>query len=67
MRHGVPYIEESVFRRFAQLWSIMMGDSSMLRADTRPPSADQDAPATPLPPRRHLAASDRDALPRPPK
>lgn len=33
-KHGVPYIEESVFKRFARLWSIMMGDSDMLRADT---------------------------------
>jgi len=33
LRHGVPYIEESVFRRFAKLWSIMMGDSQMLRVD----------------------------------
>lgn len=30
-RHGVPYIEESVFRRFGRLWSIMMGDTDMLR------------------------------------
>ncbi len=30
-RHGVPYIEESVFRRFGKLWSIMMGDSDMRR------------------------------------
>ncbi len=32
-KHGVPYIEESVFRRFGKLWSIMMGDSDMRRAD----------------------------------
>jgi fatty acid desaturase len=31
-RHGVPYIEESVFRRFAKTWSILLGDSSMRRA-----------------------------------
>jgi fatty acid desaturase len=31
-RHGVPYIEENVFRRFGKTWSILMGDSSMLRA-----------------------------------
>lgn len=31
-RHGVPYIEESVFRRFGKTWSIMMGDSDMLWA-----------------------------------
>ena len=30
-RHGVPYIEESVFRRFGKLWAIMMGDTDMLR------------------------------------
>ena len=29
--HGVPYIEESVFRRFGKLWAIMMGDTDMLR------------------------------------
>lgn len=34
-KHGVPYIEESVFKRFGKLWSIMMGDSDMLRADSR--------------------------------
>lgn len=28
-KHGVPYIEESVFRRFGKLWSIMMGDIDM--------------------------------------
>ena len=32
LRHGVPYIEESVFTRFGKLWSIMMGDSQMRRA-----------------------------------
>jgi len=31
-RHGVPYISESVFRRFAKLWSIMTGDADMRRA-----------------------------------
>lgn len=31
-RHGVPYVEESVFRRFAKLWAILMGDASMRRA-----------------------------------
>jgi len=34
-KHGVPYIEESVFKRFARLWSIMMGDTEMRRADSR--------------------------------
>lgn len=36
LKHGVPYIEEGVFRRFARLWSIMMGDTVMRQADTRP-------------------------------
>ena len=31
-RHGVPYIEQNVFRRFGKTWSILMGDSSMRRA-----------------------------------
>jgi fatty acid desaturase len=31
-KHGVPYIEESVFRRFGKLWSILMGDTDMRRA-----------------------------------
>ena len=31
-RHGVPYIEESVFRRFGKLWAILMGDADMRRA-----------------------------------
>ena len=31
-KHGVPYIEESVFKRFAKLWSIMMGDTNVRRA-----------------------------------
>jgi hypothetical protein len=30
----VPYIEESVFRRFGKLWSILMGDSTMKQAST---------------------------------
>jgi fatty acid desaturase len=34
LRHGVPYIEESVFRRFGKLWSILMGDSTMKQAST---------------------------------
>ena len=28
-KYGVPYIEESVFKRFGKLWSIMMGDNDM--------------------------------------
>lgn len=31
LKHGVPYIEEGVFTRFGQLWSILMGDTKMLR------------------------------------
>jgi fatty acid desaturase len=31
-RHGVPYIEESVFKRFGQTWRILMGDADMRRA-----------------------------------
>ena len=30
-KHGVPYIEESLFRRFGKLWAIMMGDTHMRR------------------------------------
>ncbi len=40
-RHGVPYVSESVFKRFRRMWSILMGDRNMLRAaplaDTRMP------------------------------
>jgi hypothetical protein len=28
----VPYIEESVFKRFGQTWRILMGDADMRRA-----------------------------------
>jgi len=31
-RHGVPYIEASVFRRFAKLWAILTGAGRMQRA-----------------------------------
>lgn len=31
-KYGVPYIEESVFKRFGKCWSIMMGDTDMPRA-----------------------------------
>jgi len=31
-RHGVPYIEDSVVRRFGRLWSIMTGSADMRRA-----------------------------------
>lgn len=34
-KHGVPYIEEGVFKRFAKLWSIMMGDTDMRRVNGR--------------------------------
>jgi fatty acid desaturase len=30
-RHGVPYIEDSVFRRFGKLWAVLMGDASLRR------------------------------------
>ena len=32
-RHGVPYIEESVFRRFGKMWAIILGDAQMRRSD----------------------------------
>lgn len=44
-RHGVPYIEESVFKRFGKLWSIMMGDSDMLRTGAPVVAAPQQRPA----------------------
>ena len=31
-KHGVPYIEQSVFARFRKLWAILMGDADMRRA-----------------------------------
>ncbi len=35
-RHGVPYVEDGVFRRFGKLWGILSGDSNMRRtASTR--------------------------------
>lgn len=43
-RHGVPYIEDSVARRFARMWSILMGQSRMRRADTRRPGAGAVSP-----------------------
>ena len=33
-RHGVPYVEESVFRRFAHTWAVMMGNAEPPRIDT---------------------------------
>jgi fatty acid desaturase len=33
-RHGVPYIDESVWKRFAQLWRIIIGSADMRRTDT---------------------------------
>lgn len=40
-RHGVPYIEDSVFRRFGKLWAILTGSASMRRAalDSAPAAA----------------------------
>lgn len=34
-RHGVPYLEDSVFRRFAKTWAVLMGDSTMPQTRTR--------------------------------
>jgi fatty acid desaturase len=36
-RYGVPYVEESVPRRFRRLWAILMGDASMRRAPLAAP------------------------------
>lgn len=33
-RHGVPYIEDGVLRRFGKLWAIMTGAADMRRAPT---------------------------------
>jgi len=33
-RHGVPYVEESVFRRFARTWTVMMGQAEPPHIDT---------------------------------
>ena len=38
-RHGVPYVEESVFRRFGRTWAVMMGDAEPPRIDTSRPLA----------------------------
>jgi hypothetical protein len=35
-RHGVPYVQESVFRRFGKLVDIMTGATSMRRGSTIP-------------------------------
>jgi fatty acid desaturase len=37
-RHGVPYIEENVFRRFGKTWSILIGTSDMRRIGAPVPS-----------------------------
>lgn len=42
-RHGVPYVEESVWTRFRRLWAILMGDASMRRAPPLQPAARQPA------------------------
>ena len=34
-KHGVPYVRESAFKRFAKLVDIMVGDTSMLRGTGR--------------------------------
>jgi fatty acid desaturase len=33
-RHGVPYVEEPVLRRFAHTWAVMMGEAEPPRIDT---------------------------------
>lgn len=33
-KHGVPYVQESVFKRFVRLWRILLGVDSMRIADT---------------------------------
>jgi len=33
LKYGVPYIEQSVFKRFGKRWSIMMGDTDMRRTN----------------------------------
>lgn len=38
-RHGVPYVEDSVFRRFGKLWAVMTGARSMRRAQPLPSAA----------------------------
>lgn len=35
-KHGVPYVSESVPRRFARMWRVLMGDASMRRAPGAP-------------------------------
>lgn len=42
--HGVPYIEESIFRRIRQLFAIMLGDRSMRRTDMALERARVDVP-----------------------
>ena len=34
-KHGVPYVQESVFRRVRKLVDVMVGKTSMLRGSTR--------------------------------
>jgi fatty acid desaturase len=34
LKHGVPYVRENVFQRFAKLWMILLGLESMRIADT---------------------------------
>jgi hypothetical protein len=33
-KYGVPYVQESVFKRFVRLWRILLGVDSMRIADT---------------------------------
>lgn len=54
-RYGVPYVEQSVFKRFGKLWDIMVGNTSMKLTETVPAPLRRkkpvvaDAPAHPHP------------------
>jgi fatty acid desaturase len=45
-RHGVPYLEQSVFKRFQKTWAVLMGDSTMPHTLTRAsvPAAESASP-----------------------
>jgi fatty acid desaturase len=38
-KHGVPYIEQNVFRRFGKLWAVLMGDADLRRQAHAPEAA----------------------------
>lgn len=44
-KYGVPYVQQSVWRRLPKLWSIIAGDSSMPAADTSPAMSTQPSAA----------------------